>query len=69
MYTDFTGMRPGSSYTMRLDSEYVPPTTASCLTFYFIPMSFDETKSSFYIVSLDNTGLTVFPNALIYKKK
>jgi len=56
MYTDFTEMSSGNNYTMKLDSEYVKPTPASCLTFYYITMNLDETKNSFYINSIDNSG-------------
>jgi len=56
MYTDFTGMSDGSIYTMKLDSEYVKPTSASCLTFYYQVMTLDETKNSFYINLIDSSG-------------
>ncbi len=58
MYTDFTGMDLGSNYTMKLDSEYVRPTQASCLTFYYLTMIFDE-KNTFNIFSIDNSGNTL----------
>ena len=56
MYTDFTGMASGTTFTMKLDSEYVRPTSASCLTFYYLVMNLDETKNSFNVIALNSSG-------------
>ena len=57
MYTDFSKMSPSSTYTMILNSEFVTATPAgSCFTFYYVTMTFDDTKNSFKIVLIDSTG-------------
>jgi len=59
MYTDFSRIGPSAKYTMKLDSEFVPPTTASCLTFYYRIMTFDDSRNSFNISLTDSSGIVL----------
>jgi hypothetical protein len=56
MYTDFSKMPPKSKMTMILNSEFVTATPGSCFTFYYVTMTFDDTKNSFKIVLIDSKG-------------
>jgi hypothetical protein len=56
MYTDFSKMPPKSTMTMILNSEFVTATPGSCFTFYYVTMTFDDTKNSFKIVLIDSKG-------------
>jgi hypothetical protein len=56
MYTDFSRIPLKSNYTMILNSEFVTATPGSCFTFYYVTMTFDDTKNSFKIVLIDSTG-------------
>ena len=61
LYTDFTSLHTFYSFrTMRIDSEYVSPTPASCLSFYYIAMDTTSNTTAFVINSYDNSGLKMF---------
>src|SRR5690348_9237242 len=50
MYTDFSTKDPTQNNTMKLQSEFVPATNGSCLTFYYIPLSFNDSTAEFQVV-------------------
>lgn len=57
IYTDFTKINESNSYTMKLDSEFVSAAIkGSCLSFYYVAMTFDDTKNSFNIILTDSSG-------------
>ena len=56
MYTDFTGKSDFAPEKMILTSPYVPGTLASCLSFYYLPLSFNNTKDVLLIALVDTEG-------------
>ena len=56
MYTDFSTLTQGTNAEMDMMSEFVPATTASCLTFYLLVYNFEATKSTFNIKLTDQDG-------------
>ena len=56
MYTDFSSMKTTVKKTMTMHSEFVTPSTASCLTFFYMPFSFGDSKVQFRVVLIDTTG-------------
>ena len=58
LYTDFTSLRTFYSFkNMRIDSEYVSATTASCLTFSYLAMDTTSNSTTFTINAFDSTGI------------
>ena len=56
LYTDFSSLTSAIKSTMKLNSEYLTSTPASCLKFYYQAVTFNDTTSSFKVAILDNTG-------------
>ena len=57
MYTDFSLLNDqGMTATMVIHSEFVPATSGSCLTFYYLPISFSNKNATFTITLSDANG-------------
>ena len=56
MYTDFTSMDPGNAGEMIMMSEFVPATSASCLSFYYLPYVVDSANTYFKVILRDVSG-------------
>ena len=67
MYTDFTSLRQGANDAMNMRSEYVPATSASCLTFYYLPLSFKDPSNKLNVILINGSGESIIISIHLYR--